>query len=474
MPAGPRPWTVARLTPPPRPRRSWWAALGVAALAGVLRLVNLGHPAGLIFDEVYYAQDAKTLWEHGVEWNVQNDSAAYVAHPPFGKWLIGLGEQALGYDEVGWRIASVLAGTLCVLVLVRLILRLTGSVSLSAVGGVLLAVEGSNFVLSRSALLDIFLTLFVLLAFHFLVADRQNRDLAALGEGGRVPYRLLSAVSLGLAMGVKWSALWFIVLALLLVYFWDAQRNRVLKKRRPWVRPLGSAVLYGLYTVGVYLVTWAGWFASGDAYYRRSWAAEGHSDIPVLADLGSWFLYHLNVLNFHEGLSTPHTYQSTPFEWLFNLRPVVFYWSNDVECGVEKCAAEVILLGTPLLWWAFVPALLVMGLWGIAKKDWRAALVWGAVAAGIVPWLFFPERTMFFFYAAPVVPFFIIAVVWCLGLAIGRRDASPERRLVGSLIAGAYVAAVILCFAYFWPIYTGEPIPYEEWQARLWLGNRWV
>jgi dolichyl-phosphate-mannose--protein O-mannosyl transferase len=42
------------------------------------------------------------------------------------------------------------------------------------------------------------------------------------------------------------------------------------------------------------------------------------------------------------------------------------------------------------------------------------------------------------------------------------------------VVAGAYVMLVALNFAYFYPIYTGQVIPYEAWQARIWLGSRWV
>lgn len=42
------------------------------------------------------------------------------------------------------------------------------------------------------------------------------------------------------------------------------------------------------------------------------------------------------------------------------------------------------------------------------------------------------------------------------------------------MIAGAYVALVVLCFAYFYPIFVGWTLPYDDWSARMWLGGRWI
>ena len=52
---------------------------------------------------------------------------------------------------------------------------------------------------------------------------------------------------------------------------------------------------------------------------------------------------------------TQHTYQSWPWQWLLLGRPVAFYWTGNGPCGATSCAAEILLLGTPLLWWSFLP-----------------------------------------------------------------------------------------------------------------------
>jgi dolichyl-phosphate-mannose--protein O-mannosyl transferase len=53
-------------------------------------------------------------------------------------------------------------------------------------------------------------------------------------------------------------------------------------------------------------------------------------------------------------------------------------------------------------------------------------------------------------------------------------EARTDRQFVGAVAAGVYVTLVVLCFAYFLPIFVGQSMPYEDWSARMWLGNRWI
>jgi dolichyl-phosphate-mannose-protein mannosyltransferase len=58
------------------------------------------------------------------------------------------------------------------------------------------------------------------------------------------------------------------------------------------------------------------------------------------------------------------------------------------------------------------------------------------------------------------------------GMATGSHRT--DRQLIGTMAAGVYVAVVALCFAYFFPIFVAQQIPYGGWAARMWLGSRWI
>ncbi|HEX5740922.1 MAG TPA: phospholipid carrier-dependent glycosyltransferase [Pilimelia sp.] len=485
-----------RLTPfgtrSPGYARSWVPTLVVTLIAGLLRLVNLGAPPGKIFDETYYATEAHALLRYGVEWNEAENTASYVVHPPLGKWLIAAGEMLFGYDEFGWRVSAAVAGTLSVLLLVRVARRMLRSTVLGCAAGLLLAVDGYHLVLSRTALLDIFLMLFLLAAFAALLRDRDTRrsGLLAAREAGRdrparaVRWWLLAAAALlGAAAGVKWSALFFAPAFALLVVWWDAGLRRTAGDPRPWRRAVlrdGLAWLPWclLLVAAVYLATWSGWFLTDVGYFRHWRAGQGLSEPPVVGALLNLAHYHREALSFHSGLSTQHTYQSWPWQWLLLGRPVAFYWSGDVPCGADQCAAEVLLLGTPVLWWAFLPALLATAWLGVARRDWRAGAVWVGAAAGILPWFWYAAqgRTMFSFYALPALPFLVLAVCYVLGALVGRRNGgdSAAARATAIGIAAGYVLLVAACFAWYYPLFVGTSIPYDEWQSRILLGNRWI
>src|SRR5690606_15364679 len=246
--------------------------------------------------------------------------------------------------------------------------------------------------------------------------------------------------------------------------------------RQEWRGLLAAAVVLP----AVYLASWTGWFASDQGYLRHRLASIGESEPPVLGALLNLLHYHRQALAFHLPLASDHPYASSAWQWLLLGRPVAFHWSGEGACGAERCASAVLLLGTPLLWGSFLPAL-ALALWlGIARRDWRVPPILLGAAAGIVPWAII-GRVSFYFYALPAQPFLVLAVVYVLGalIAWGRtRRGRPtllgvDWHIAAVLLAGGYVLLVALNFAYFYPIYTGQLLPYEAWQARMWLSS-WV
>src|SRR5687767_557114 len=153
----------------------WAAAIIVTFLAAVVRLVNLGYPNQEIFDEVYYANDANDMLSRGIEWDEKTGGPGYVVHPPLGKWMIAIGIKLAGYDSFGWRLSAAIFGIISVLMITRIARRMFGSTVLGCAAGLLMAFDGMHFVLSRSALLDIFLFFLLLAAFGMLILDRDQR-----------------------------------------------------------------------------------------------------------------------------------------------------------------------------------------------------------------------------------------------------------------------------------------------------------
>ncbi len=483
----------------------WAGPLIVTAFAAALRLLHLGRPQAVVFDETYYAKDALAVLKFGAaretvaganqrllagDTDIFTGEGSFVVHPQFGKVLIAAGEWLFGADPFGWRFAAAVVGSLSVLILARVARRMTGSTLLGCAAGLLLALDGLHFVHSRLALLDIFVTFWVLAGFACLVVDRDRararlaRYVArarpgTLGPGlGLRPWRLAAGVCFGLACASKWNAVPFVAGFGLLALGWDVGARRAYGAARPVLGGLvrdavpafASLVLVGL---GAYVATWTPWFLS-EAGWARHWAADHGGGLPLVpAALESLWHYHQEIWNFHTTLSASHAYQSEPWTWLLLLRPVAYYYTSPAGCGAADCSSAIHGLGTPAIWWAAMPALLVMVWLAAARRDWRAGAVIVAVAAGWLPWFVTTGRTEFLFYALPMLPFLVLALTLCLGLVIGRAGASGLRRGVGAALAGAYLLLVIANFYHLYPVLTAEVIPYGEWKARMWLES-WI
>jgi dolichyl-phosphate-mannose-protein mannosyltransferase len=505
----------------------WAGPILVTIFGGFLRFYRLGQPDAVVFDETYYVPDTNSILHHGVEVthvsNVNNllvrgDSNIFaltnghltgeiVAHPPLGKIMMAFGQWVFGLTPFGWRFTVAVVGTLSILMLARIVRRMTRSTLLGCVAGLLLALDGLELVLSRTAILDIFVMFWVLAAFGLLVIDRDrviarfaDATAVAAGPDDAGPHlgirwlRVAAGLCLGAACASKWNGLWFLIAFAGLAIVWDlgarraagyaAWRNGGLRSDVKWI-PLW----FILAPLVVYAASWSGWFATGDGY-DRNWAALHGNHTPIWSTIDSWYQYNHWMLQFGLGLTTFQSYKSNPLGWLVLARPISFYWSepNAKTCGSHCTASEVLAIGTPLIWWGGTLALAFCLFWWLSgligdmvfgrtpRRDWRAGAALLGVAAGWLPWIWYAwhdNRTEFYYYAVSFEPFMIIAITLCLGLIIGPARAAPGRRAMGAIGAGGYLIAVLVNLAYLYPVLTAEVIPFSAWLSRMWF-HRWI
>jgi dolichyl-phosphate-mannose-protein mannosyltransferase len=498
---------------PPFPSHGWrgWVGPLLATLVGgILRFVHLGRPDAFAFDEVYYAKDALALLRYGHEqqfddsanelilasdgnWrtlDVFKEDPSFVVHPPFGKWVIAAGEWAFGVTPFGWRFAVAVLGTLSILLAARIARRLTRSDLVGTVTGLLVALDGMHLVTSRTAVLDMVLSFTALAAFGCLLLDRDQvrRRFATHPPGssgawgpplGPRPWRWAAGLALGLACAVKWSGLWYLAAFGLLTVIWDVSLRRRLGVPRPWMvtlvrsGPIAFIAMVGTAFVA-YLASWSGWLLTGGGWGRQ-WGDDTVSIIP--APLRALWNYHAEAWRFHVGLTSDHSYQSNPLSWFVQTRPTSFYWKRleggEGECTADACAAEVLALGNPIIWWIGAVALLYLIWRWIARRDWRAGAVLLAVLAGWVPWLLYLDRTIFTFYSVVFLPYIAMALAMMIGALVGRPGDAPGRRRTGTLVAAGILLLVAMAAWWFYPVWTGELIPYEQWTWRMWMPT-WV
>src|ERR1019366_2798419 len=294
--------------------------------------------------------------------NIFAAGGEFVVHPPLGKVAIAGGEWLFGLTPFGWRFAVAVIGSLSILMTARIARRMTRSTLLGCVAGLLLALDGLEFVLSRTAILDIFVMFWALAAFGLLIIDRDRTRarLAAAGAAGTGGAagpklgirwaRVLAGVCLGCACASKWNGIWFLPAFAGLALAWDFGARRAAGFASPGYGVLRSEakwfpVWFGLLPLATYLASWSGWFATSDGY-DRNWAAQHGNHVPIWSALDSLYQYDREMMQFGLGLTATQTYKSQPWTWLMLGRPVSFFYATPHTCGAASCSQEVLAIGT--------------------------------------------------------------------------------------------------------------------------------
>lgn len=479
----------------------------VMVIAALTRLWNLGYPPKLVFDETYYAKDALTLslegheksWPEGADFAFQSGDvsgylgdAAFVVHPPLGKWLIASGMWLTGPDQsTGWRLSTAILGIATVALLMLVAFKLFRSIALSILAGFFLAVDGLAITLSRTALLDASLTYFLVLGFWLFLIDQDKSRLRitrAIKESKNSilrfrPWLILAGVALGAASSIKWSGLYLLAGIGLYVVFSES----LLRKNSGEQNWLRQGVLFqGSYSfvslipaaLATYLLTWSGWIFGTGGYLRTS--ATENPPTGIFGLLPDWMIslwnYHELIYGFHVNLTKEHPYEANPLGWLVGLRPTAFFYetyplgSNGCQI-TEGCSSAITALGNPFIWIGSAAALVYI-IYRYARHRER---VLGLVLLGTVslylPWIVLSERTVFQFYVVSFQPWLILGLVLAVQ-QLRRRLLLTSKTLANATTIG-FVSLVFGASIFFYPVNTGMYLPFELWQLRMWLPS-WV
>lgn len=389
------------------------------------------------FDEIYHA---RTAYEH-----LRGVYPYEVSHPPLGKVILSLGIRLFGMTPFGWRCMGALFGVAMLPLMWDLLRRMFRDDRVAWCGAALLAFDFMHLTQTRIATIDSFATLFILLMYLFLYryfTEGRLRHLAAcgvaFGVGAATKWTCLYA---GAGLGVLWALHWV---------FSGVQAHRDGDGRRYVRRLLGNIGFCLVFFVLVPgMIYYASYYPYGAArglhgpgmYFTREYAA------IVLENQRFMFTYHA-------GLVATHPYSSRWWQWLLDLRPILYYLSYG-DGTVSTIGAFV----NPLLCWGGLLALPVLA-YRAVRHDRTALFLLVGYLAQVLPWVFISRLTFEYHYFAATL-FLVLALGYVF-------DRLRQRGYFG--IVYAFTAANGVLFALFYPVLTGVTVSRSyAWNVLKWL-----
>ncbi len=318
----------------------------------------------------------------------------------------------LGNNEYGFRIPSVIFGSLSILVLYLLMKKVSGDKLLSLITTFLFSFDNLVFVHSRIATLDIYLLFFMILSFYWYFSGRF----------------MLSGMALSLATLSKIGGLYGLIV-MAIYHFTTAlitndTKTKLLERSKQFEKLI---IVFGVTFFSLLFLM------------DRLWT-----------DYQNPMDHLLHILNYTKALTTPAPtgIMSYPWQWLLN-QVQIPYLKVDVNKMVD---GQVIGSYTsihfngamnPLIIYLTVPSIIYAGYLFFTRKD-RTSLLCLAWFAGIylpfIPMALFWNRVMYLFYFLYTIPSV------CIAISMMALDQRPPK-----LVLGLYLLSVIAMFVIMFP-----------------------
>ena len=164
------------------------------------------------------------------------------------------------------------------------------------------------------------------------------------------------------------------------------------------------------------------------------------------------------MFTYHQGVHSPHPYESYWYQWIFDGRPILYYRDLDVP-GVKSLFAS---FNNPLVSWAGLLAFFGVAVQTVRNKCGRGLFILIAVLSQFVPWLAI-GRTLFAYHYFPTVLFLCFAIAYLMDGMMKRRRAGYRLAVYG------FTGCAVGLYAIFYPELIGIYVP--TWYAQYFL--RW-
>lgn len=374
------------------------------------------------FDEIYHARTALE--------NIQGIYPYEISHPPLGKIIISLGMRMFGVTPFGWRFMGTLFGILMLPCLYVLIKRMFGGTAVPACGTVIFAFDFMHYVQTRIATVDTYAVFFIILMYLFMYRYIVTDRLKYLGWSG---------VLFGVGAACKWTCLYAGAgLGVIWLAHW------ILKGRDfRW----GAFLKNCLYCVLFFIIIpcaiyYASYYPYGEARGMSGPGMYFTKDYANIVVENQKYMF-----TYHEGVHEPHPYSSRWYQWIVDVRPILYYLDYPKEGMVSAFGAFV----NPLLCWGGLLSLFAMGYLAIFRRDRESGFILVGYLAQLLPWVFI-TRTTFEYHYFGCMLFLVLAL--CRIFSLMRENIARWRRPVYG-----FTGACTALFIMFYPALSGVTVP---------------
>ena len=382
----------------------------------------------MYFDEIYHG---RTAYE-----NIKNIYPYEITHPPLGKIIISLGIRIFGMTPFGYRFMGAFFGVLMLLPLYILLKNMFGKTKVAMCGTLLFAFEFMHFTQTRIATIDTYGVFFTLLSFLFMWRWMTAPYTAKLRTTWLDLF--LCGLSFGLGCACKWTVLYAGVGLAALWLLRAIMKYRAVGLGHYGRELLGTIGLSVLFFIVIPVIIYC-------LSYIPYGLALGYKMPGMLTDGNYYKLIWDNqvyMLTYHNGVNQTHPYSSRWYQWLFDVRPILY----DLQYNGETKSAFG-AFNSPLISWAGLAALIsiVFAFWKRRKP--QAVLIWAGYLCQFLPWVII-TRTTFAYHYFGCILFLTIAISFVF-------DELIERRSKNDRLVYAFTGLNTALFVLFYPVLSG-------------------
>lgn len=366
------------------------------------------------FDEIYHA---RTAWEH-----LNNLWPYEISHPPLGKIIISLGITLCGMTPFGWRFSGTLFGVLMIPLMYIFLKVLFKNRSIATCGALVFATDFMHYVQTRIATIDTYSVFFIILMYLFMYLYLRQDSSSKSGT----KYLFLSGLFFGFGCACKWTSVYAGVgLAIL----WLIKN---IKKPKELLKNILLGIAFFVIIPGV--IYYLSYIPYGTSQGVSSIFSREY--LKIVLDNQNY------MFNYHSNLVAEHPYASKWYQWILNIKPILYYL-HYFEDGTRSSFGAFL---NPVLCLGGLASIIILIFEAITKKDSIAFFIVIGYLSQLVPWIFI-ERLTFEYHYFPCVIFLTLAVGYLFFKVL------DDKKFMYT-ITGVSIAL----FVYFYPVLSGIPV----------------